>query len=151
LEPKDSELQSNTGTTPNLLADSSLEDEDNLLMHMHQHLTVSQDGKPVVVPANVGIDPKLHKDNSLDVYGPQKSPLHTHTDSGTLHVESKIITNYTLGEFLDIWGIELDNKTVKAIIDGKGVSDYSGHVLRDGENINLLVCSRDYSVVSSSC
>jgi Dolichyl-phosphate-mannose-protein mannosyltransferase len=152
LEPKKIELQENFGTSPNQLPFSSVEDEEgSLMMHMHQHLGVSQDGRPVIVPANIGIDPNLHKDHSLDIYGSQKSPLHTHTDTGTIHVESKIITNYTLGEFLDVWGLDLSNKAVKAVIDGKDVSDYGGHVLKDGEDINLLICSRGYMVVSNTC
>ena len=151
LEPKDSKLQSTIGTIPNQLSDSSEENENNLLMHIHQHLNVTQDGNPVVVPANIGIDPKLHSDDSLDIYGPQKSPLHTHTDTGTIHVESKIITNYTLGEFLDVWGIDLDNKVVKAIVNSKNVSDYDSHVLKDGDNINLVICRSNYSNASNAC
>ena len=151
LEPKDSKIQSSIGTMPNDLTDSSEENENNLLMHTHQHLTVTQDGNPMVVPANIGIDPKLHSDDSLDIYGPQKSPLHTHTDTGTIHVESKIITNYTLGEFLDIWGMELDNKVVKAVINSKSVSDYDSHVLKDGDNINLIICRSNYSNASNAC
>ena len=141
LEPKKTEHQENSETTPNQQSFFSVENEGSLMMHMHQHLAVSQDGKPMIVPANIGIDPNLHKDHSLDIYGPQKSPLHTHTNTGTLHVESKIIANYTLGEFLDVWGIDLSEKAVKAVIDGKSVSEYRGHVLKDGEDINLLICS----------
>ena len=32
---------------------------------------------------------------------------------GLVHIESKIITNYTLGEFLNVWGIRLGRKIVK--------------------------------------
>jgi hypothetical protein len=53
-------------------------DEKTLMMHIHAHLNVTVDGKPITVPANIGIDPNLYKDHSFDEYGPQKSPLHTH-------------------------------------------------------------------------
>ena len=163
---------------------SNSEVENNLLMHDHIHLTVSVDNKAITIPANIGIDPELHKNHSLDLYGPQKSPLHTHTPSGTIHVESKIITNYTLGDFLDVWGIPLerkdvgdylhvwgipldakvvgdflhvwgiplDGKVVKtATVDGKQLSDFRSHVLGDGENINLVLCSKVTSIYMDGC
>jgi hypothetical protein len=127
------------------------EAENNLLLHNHIHLNASIDDKPIVIPANIGIDPKFHKNHTLDVYGPQKSPIHTHTTSGTIHVESKIITNYTLGDFLDVWGIPLEGKTVKTTIDGKRVSDFRSHVLENGEKIGLVICSRMSSTYLDRC
>ena len=105
----------------------------------------------MIVPANIGIDPKLHKDDSLDIYGPQKSPLHTHTTSGTIHVESKIIADYTLGEFLNVWGLPLNDKVVKMTVDGKPVSDYRNHVLNDGQEIHLILCSKVSSLSPDRC
>jgi hypothetical protein len=46
------------------------------------------------------------------------APLHTHDSSGIVHVQYSINRDYTLGEFLDIWGLDLDGKTVKMTIDG---------------------------------
>ena len=127
------------------------ESEDGLLMHDHINLDVTLDGNLTVVPANIGIDPKLHNDHSLDIYGQQKSPLHTHTTSGTIHVESKIIANYTLGEFLDIWGLSLDDKIVRLTVDGLPVSDYRDHILRDGEGLHLTICSNNGSFYPDTC
>jgi hypothetical protein len=119
-----------------------------IIMHFHPHLSLMIDGKSVTIPSQIGIDPSLWKDHSLDQYGMQAmsngmsgmAPLHTHDASGTIHVESSIIRNYTLGEFLNIWaGLDTSGKTVKATIDGKPVSDYRSITLRDGEQINLDV------------
>jgi hypothetical protein len=151
LGQQDKNLKSNIGIQGRQLSGSTAEDEANLLMHKHAYLNVSMDSQPLVVPANIGIDPQLHKVNSLDIYGPQKSPLHTHTDTGTIHVESKIITNYTLGEFLDVWGIDLSGKAVKATVDGEAVSDFRTHVLGDGEHIDLVICSNVRTLVFSTC
>ena len=123
-------------------------DEKTLMMHIHAHLNVTVDGKPITVPANIGIDPNLYKDHSLDEYGPQKSPLHTHTSSGMVHIESKIIANYTLGDFLNIWGINLDGKIIKLTVDGKPVADYRNHILRDGQRLNLIICKNLHSTSS---
>jgi len=114
-------------------------------------MNATVDGKAMVIPANVGIDPKLHKDDSLDIYGPQKSPLHTHTTSGTIHVESKIIADYTMGEFLNVWGLPLNDKVIKMTVDGNPVSDYRNHVLRDGQQIQLIVCSKVTSLYPDRC
>jgi hypothetical protein len=127
------------------------ESESSLLMHNHINLNITADGKPMVIPANIGIDPKLHEDNSLDIYGPQKSPLHTHTSSGTIHVESKIITDYTLGEFLDVWGLPLGGKAIKMTVDGMQVSDYRNHILSDGQEIHLILCSNVSSLYPDRC
>ena len=69
-------------------------------MHIHPQLSVKVNGQPIIVPENVGIDKSLWKDHSLDKYGMQgMSPLHTHDSSGTIHVESSIERDYTLGEY----------------------------------------------------
>jgi len=68
------------------------------------------------------------------------TPLQTHDASGTIHVESNANRNYTLGEFLNIWGgLDTNGKTVKATADGKSLSDFRNIILRDGEQINLQV------------
>lgn len=115
-------------------------DEDLLVMHNHPILNVMIDGKSITVPKNIGIDSLFHKDHSLDQYGTNRvAPLHTHDDSGTIHVESTANRNYTLGEFLNIWGIDLQGKTVKLSVDGTVISDYVNHILEDGQNLDLYI------------
>lgn len=119
-----------------------------IIMHFHPHLNLMIDGKPATVPSQIGIDPSLWKDHSLDPYGMQAmangmsgmAALHTHDITGIIHVESSIIKNYTLGEFLNIWGgLDTAGKTIKASVDGKPVCDYGSIILKDGEQINLDV------------
>lgn len=93
---------------PNPTSDQPTSDSDVMLMHIHPRLYLNVDGKPFMVPQNVGIDPIYWKDHSLDQYGMKgMAPIHTHTADGILHVESKVVRNYTLEEFLDIWGLDL--------------------------------------------
>jgi len=112
-----------------------------IIYHIHPRLNVTVDGKPMTIPANIGINSSMYKDHSLDKYSmPGMAPLHTHDSSGTVHVESTVNRNYTLGEFLNIWlGPELNGKTVKTTVDGKPVSDFRNHVFRDKEQINLAI------------
>ena len=106
------------------------------MMHIHPHLSLIIDGKPATVPANIGIDPSLWQDHSLDHYGMTgMAPLHTHKDDGVIHVESYKDQDYTLGEFLDIGGMQFNGYNVKVTVDGNPVSDYRNHVFKDGEQI----------------
>ena len=119
-----------------------------IIMHIHPQLSLLVNGTSFSVPAQIGIDPSLWKDHSLDEFGMQSmlemdmsdmSPLHTHDNSGIVHVESTINRNYTLGEFLNIWGLNVDGKTIKMTVNGKPVADLRDHILRDGEQIKLEV------------
>jgi hypothetical protein len=67
------------------------------LVHFHAHLDVFDNGQPVTVPAYVGID----------FTKAVISPLHTHFDTGVLHVESAATEAVTLGQFLTEWGVRI--------------------------------------------
>jgi sulfur carrier protein ThiS len=113
-----------------------------MLMHIHPQISVSVSGQSSIVPERVGIDKILWKDHTLDKYGMQgMSPLHTHDSSGTIHVESSVERDYTLGEFLDVWGgLDTSNdKTVKVIVNGQPLPDWRNHILEDKEQINLEI------------
>ena len=113
------------------------------MMHIHPHLTLVIDGKTAVVPAQIGIDSSLWKFHSLDSKGMTgMAPLHTHDTSGTIHVESYKDRDYTLGEFLAIWGIQVDDYNVKVTVDGNPVSDYGNHVFKDGEQIIMNITTK---------
>jgi hypothetical protein len=111
-----------------------------IVSHLHPRLNVTVDGKPMTIPTNIGINSSLYKDHSLDKYSMQgMAPLHTHDSSGTVHVESTVNRNYTLGEFLNVWGLDLNGKAIKMTVDGKPVSDFRNQILRDKEQINLTI------------
>ena len=40
-----------------------------IVMHIHPRLYIEMDGQTYMVPQNVGIDPSMWKDHSLDQYG----------------------------------------------------------------------------------
>jgi sulfur carrier protein ThiS len=123
-------------------------DFKDYLLRNGEILKMTVDGKPVAIPAKIGINPTLWKDHSLDKYGMRAmimnmsnmAPLHTHNSNGTIHVESNTVRPYTLGQFLDIWGgLDTNGKTVKATVDGVPVQDYKNILLRDKEQIVLDV------------
>jgi hypothetical protein len=108
-----------------------------MVMHIHPSITiVDSNGKQMPLPTDIGINPSLWKDHSLDQFGMQgMSPLHTHDSSGTLHVESNAQRDYSLGQFLDVWGGIDSSKIIKVTSDGIEVEDYVSHVFKDGERI----------------
>lgn len=118
-------------------------EEAKLVMHEHVTLSVTAGGQQVEVPKDIGIAPELWKDHSLDEYGvPGVSPLHTHDTSGVVHIESAVKRQYTLGEFLDVWGIEEDSiiRVSTAAAGGSEVhADYRQLVLADGLSITLEI------------
>lgn len=81
------------------------EGREQLAYHIHQHLFILVDGNSQTVPAYVGIPggPLLPK----CVYW-----LHTHDESGVIHVESPVQALYTLGQFFDIWGQPLNRASI---------------------------------------
>jgi hypothetical protein len=100
--------------------------KESLTFHVHAHLDVFVDGKPVEVPAGIGIntdDPKVHRftdtpDGSISYGGirrclkPCISPLHTHDNTGILHTESATPEPNTLGQFFTEWGVRLSASCV---------------------------------------
>lgn len=121
-------------------SDNSKSMSAQMVMHIHPRLYIEMGNQIYMVPQNVGIDPSMWKDHSLDQYGMTgMAPLHTHTNDGIIHVESNVKRDYTLGEFFDIWGIDLKGKTVNATSNGEPIPDYRAHVLKDEESIILKV------------
>ena len=126
-------------------------DNNKVVHHKHANLQVAIDGTPFTVPQDIGIakvgaDTEssllLYGNHTLDRYGVGMSPLHTHDPTGTIHVESNVVRDYTLADFLNIWkGLDIDGKVVEASVNGKPVTDYKNIILNDNTNIKLNIMS----------
>jgi hypothetical protein len=99
--------------------------KEYLTNHVHAHLDVFVDGKPIAVPAGIGInidDPDVRRfeepDGSVSYGGitlcrqPCISPLHTHDGTGIIHTESASPEPNTLGQFFIEWGVSLSDSCV---------------------------------------
>jgi len=71
---------------------------EQLVFHNHAHLDIFIDGQPYTIPSQVGIIP------GKCIYW-----LHTHDDSGIIHIESPVTRNFTLGQFFDVWKKQFSN------------------------------------------
>ena len=140
-------------STPELNAQESIANKtsNKIIMHIHANLSVTVNGKSLIVPNGIGINSSLWKDHSLDRFGTGQnanifglitramSPLHTHDSSGTIHVESTEYRNYTLGQFLNIWGIPLQGSKINLLTDGNSTENYNNYILKDGEKMILKI------------
>ena len=86
---------------------------NTIRMHIHPGISILIRGASETLPANIGIDRELWRDHSLDRYGVNGlSPLLTRDSSGTIHVESNTVRDFTLHEFLALWGKSMDYSQV---------------------------------------
>ena len=112
-------------------------------IHWHAQLNIIIDGKPLTIPANIGI-----KDNEHAV-------IHTHEPDNILHIEQfPNDTTMKIGYFFDIWAYQI-NKTVtfnsSCILDrcndrddmviftvnGERNEEYENYVIKDEDVIRI--------------
>jgi hypothetical protein len=121
--------------------------EKNLETHVHVNLKMYMNDHEIIVPANIGIDPRLWKNHSLDRYSGNAqhlSALHTHASDGTIHAESIIFNIFTLGDFLNVWGlnqsmiknVHINNKEIKS-------PDYRTLPLQNNQNLTMELKSEN--------
>lgn len=100
--------------------------------HIHALLRIYVGGILSPVPKNIGI------------YAPQhiEASLHTHDETGIVHMESTQPHRFTLGDFFAVWGVKLGPDRVGGLtglggdklhfyLNGKPLADPAAHQLRD--------------------
>jgi hypothetical protein len=103
---------------------------EQVLFHIHAHLTIFANGSPRQVPAGIGI-PGAKAQNTPQ--GPFIGSgncfywLHTHAADGIIHTESPVQRTYTLGNFFDEWGQPLGPGQVGPD-KGHVTAIYNGHL-----------------------
>jgi hypothetical protein len=75
-------------------------------VHIHVHLDVIASGRPVTMPADIGIDRTTQK----------ISPLHTHDTTGVIHVESPTKATFTLGQLFTEWRVALSANRIGGLV-----------------------------------
>lgn len=99
-----------------------------LVMHLHPRLTIEIDGKPKKLVKDIGISPTCER------------AIHTHEDTGEIHVESQIQRDYTLDDFMKLWGepIEREGYTLTMSVDEQPSQEFGTLVLKDKQQIKLI-------------
>jgi hypothetical protein len=112
---------------------------EGFVLHVHPHLAVYTFGHPRSIPSDIGIT-EAGSSSCL-------CWLHTHDESGIIHVESPVVRKFTLGNFFHIWGQPLGPEQVgpelgevTAFLDGAPVTvDVTEIELKDHAVIQLDV------------
>lgn len=103
---------------------------EQLLFHIHAHLTVYVRGAARQVPAGIGIDGAQRTQTPAGLYvgaGRCFYWLHTHAADGIIHIESPIRRTFTLGDFVGVWGQRL-GRTRVGQFSGRVTAIYNGRV-----------------------
>jgi hypothetical protein len=79
--------------------------QEGTVLHTHQHLDIYLHGTSTPVATGIG----LH-----EAYPPFIAPIHTHDNTGIVHVESPTPGTFTLGQFFDIWGVRFSGSCIGA-------------------------------------
>jgi len=115
----------------NITSATVIEGIPNGPIHWHPILKIIIDGKSIEIPDGVG--------------GHQ--PIHTHDNTGTLHMESNrpTATTVVLGYFFKVWDKKFskdcifdyctDKGTLKMTVNGKENTDFENYFMREGDNI----------------
>lgn len=85
--------------------------ESPIVMHEHTNVQIFVHGESQPIPTDIGIDRSSGE--------PFVVSLHTHEESGTVHLESSVSRTFTLGEFFDIWGVRLSPSCMGAYCNGE--------------------------------
>ena len=128
-------------TIPTNISGITCDKVEHLVYHNHTKLVIKIQNETQNIPAGIGIIP-----NDCIFW------LHTHDDSGIIHVESPIKTAFSLDQFLKVWNIFDNSPFIKniskndiaanvSIISENGSSiksdDYKNLILKNNAIITL--------------
>lgn len=107
--------------------------------HYHLEIEIKQDDKKIPIPPNVGIN------------GECIHPLHTHDETGLVHIDYPRKIQVTLGDFFDVMGIifkddqvgnikQYDGYNIEVFVNNKKIpGDYRNIILKDKEDIGIVI------------
>ena len=97
-------------------------------MHIHPHLKIFVKSEEIKIPANIGISASCMR------------PIHTHDDTGTLHLEFPNRKDVLLEQFFKIWKKSLNDFGLnpKMKVNGSENSELQNYIMRDGDQIELF-------------
>lgn len=108
-------------------------------MHEHADVEIFVHGTKEQVPTDIGIDPEAGTIQSI----------HTHDDTGLVHLESSESREFTLGEFFGVWGVRFtpsclgaycndgDNR-LQVFVDGDELTDNLQDVQLDDQTVIVV-------------
>jgi len=137
---------STTGNT-DLLEDNSWPIEDTCLgshssdiSHIHSSLSIFIEGEEYLIPQNIGIQDSSCPDGMRGI--------HTHDDTGRLHIETPSQIDAPIGAFFNIWGEVFNSEQIfdnhvnsdyeiVMLVNGEINNDFENYVMLDGDDISI--------------
>lgn len=109
----------------------------NMALHIHPKIKIEINGREQVIPANIGIS------------GSAMRVIHTHDDTGAIHIEAPVPHTFQLRDFFTIWGKNFNascifeycaNETheLRVFLNSQPSSLYETLPLRDLDNIRIV-------------
>lgn len=112
--------------------------------HIHTHVALFWNGKPVTIPADVGIPYSQDVAGNYCFYW-----LHTHATSNVVHIEAPSSGTYTLGQFVDIWHYTSIWDSQSTIAQAPNIDASFANALRAAPASNVHVYVGDKLVATS--
>lgn len=81
---------------------------EQFAMHRHVLLHIIINNQPVTIPQGIGLP---RSQGGLEATCVRA--LHTHAADGKIHVESKVLRSYTLGEFFQVWALGQPDQNIQ--------------------------------------
>jgi hypothetical protein len=108
-------------------------------MHEHADVQIFVHGQSEPIPTDIGID----------VPNGTIQSIHTHDDTGLVHLESSESREFTLGEFFGVWGVRFTpsclgaycndgNNRLQVFVDGDEVTDNLRDVQLDDQTVIVV-------------
>jgi len=115
-----------------------LQDHSQNMMHYHATLSIVIRGESQMIPAETGVIPGCMRG------------IHTHDDTGKLHIETPEAMEARLEHFFQIWeqtftSTQLldatigEGESISLTVDGELVDDPRNHILEDGQELVLTL------------
>ena len=119
----DQSNNNNFRTIPTNISGITCDKVEHLVYHNHTKLIIKFQNETHNIPAGIGIIP-----NDCIFW------LHTHDDSGIIHIESPIKTAFSLDQFLKVWNI-FDNSSFIKNISKNDIAANVSMILENGSQI----------------
>ncbi len=101
-----------------------------LAVHIHPVLSITVDGVPETIPANVGVTQTC------------MAELHTHDATGVIHVETATadrVGQLSFEDFFAVWGAPVvrEGYSMVVTVNGEAVESLAEIPLRDGDQVQV--------------
>ena len=122
----------------NRILEVCLQSHSHDLQHYHANLSIVIRGEGQVIPAETGVIPGCMRG------------IHTHDDTGKLHIETPEAMEARIEHFFQIWeqpftSTQLldatvgDGESISLTVNGDLVDDPQNHILEDGQELILTL------------